>query len=599
MAIDQDIAQRVDAYRGNPQALQQRYANNKELLDLLALQRLKSEKDDAMRKIQLEMQQDPQTIKQQKERQLLEMTKQDLTKQTAGIMQNAQNRQQKNMQNVAKKGAPSPQQMQQVQSGLGALAQRQQGQAPMRMAEGGIVAFAAGGPITQADIDKYRSTGGQGNISPSNRMKMTDEEIRTILERTAATEGSRVGMSKVRDQAKALNPNTSLGTVKNSGKDGSSVPITTAVLQEKDAEVTADPLKPKTVVAPAVAKKEVVAPAVAKKEATEGGLGSIDTLTNVPIDMTGINANQTGQNILTQAGLGPQDPDAAMIKKRDEASSFLGRGKKADTMNNYLEQLKAMDVSQQDPDKLRDQEISAFLRGTAGGGSFGQTMAGGSQGMADERSAQEKSSRDRLLSRLGIEQSAMDMDLKIAGSALESGKGAYDQAMANQRSIGSILASTSGDQVQLALQAAKNELDTNQNNIGNKLKQFEIQMTNALRMDMAASEKRQHAGQELQKLAQFTTELYQSELAENPALIAAKNLAASDKPPSNIADIVEQAYNLSLVQTTELLEKGGILATQSQFMKIFDGGSGKMPTSPTSSDFKVSPQLQTILDRYK
>ena len=30
MAIDQDIAQRVNAYRGNPQALQQRYASNQE-----------------------------------------------------------------------------------------------------------------------------------------------------------------------------------------------------------------------------------------------------------------------------------------------------------------------------------------------------------------------------------------------------------------------------------------------------------------------------------------------------------------------------------------------------------------------------------------
>ena len=111
MAIDQDIAQRVDAYRGNPQALQQRYAANQELLDLLALQRLKSEKDDAMRKVQLEMQQDPQTIKQQKERQLLEMTKQDLTKQTAGIMQNAQNRNNKKIcKTLLKKVRLSPQQ---------------------------------------------------------------------------------------------------------------------------------------------------------------------------------------------------------------------------------------------------------------------------------------------------------------------------------------------------------------------------------------------------------------------------------------------------------------------------------------------------------
>ena len=97
MRLDQDIEQRVNAYRGNPQALQQRYAANQELLDLLALQRLKSEKDDAARKVQMEMQENPQTIKQQKERQLFEMTKQDLVNQTAGIMQNKRNRQQKNV----------------------------------------------------------------------------------------------------------------------------------------------------------------------------------------------------------------------------------------------------------------------------------------------------------------------------------------------------------------------------------------------------------------------------------------------------------------------------------------------------------------------
>ena len=198
MAIDQEIAQRVDAYRGNPQALQQRYAANQELLDLLALQRLKSEKDDAMRKVQMEMEQNPQTIKQQKERQLLEMTKQDLTNQTAGIMQNAQKKQQKNMQRVAKQGSANPQQVQKMQAGLGALAQRQQQQAPqqapMRMAQGGIVAFAEGG-ITQADIDAYRRGGGQSRRS---RAKLTDEQIRAILERNAGSNTNNTEMVQTR-----------------------------------------------------------------------------------------------------------------------------------------------------------------------------------------------------------------------------------------------------------------------------------------------------------------------------------------------------------------------------------------------------------------
>ena len=45
--IDDVVQKKVDAYRGNPAALQQRYAQNQELVDLLALQKMKSEKESA------------------------------------------------------------------------------------------------------------------------------------------------------------------------------------------------------------------------------------------------------------------------------------------------------------------------------------------------------------------------------------------------------------------------------------------------------------------------------------------------------------------------------------------------------------------------
>jgi len=259
MAIDQEIAQRVDAYRGNPQALQQRYAANQELLDLLALQRLKSEKDDAMRKVQMEMEQNPQTIKQQKERQLLEMTKQDLTNQTAGIMQNAQKKQQKNMQRVAKQGSANPQQVQKMQAGLGALAQRQQqqGQAPMRMAAGGIVAFKEGG-ITQADIDAYRRGGGQSRRA---RAKMTDEQIRAILERSAGPDTSNTEMVQtrrgLRRKPMALAP-VEL-----------EAPIETAELEEKDV-VAAPAVAEEVVETPAVVEEVDQKPPVVEAEAPQG-----------------------------------------------------------------------------------------------------------------------------------------------------------------------------------------------------------------------------------------------------------------------------------------------------------------------------------------
>jgi len=133
--IDQQIQQRVDAYRDNPQQLMQRYQQNQELIDLLAMQKLKSEKDAAAREIQMQMQTTPQTIKQQREAELLGRTKDEMVQQTSGIMQERQKRQQQNMQRTANQGLP------QLPAGN-----------MQRMAGGGIVAFAeGGGPLMQED----------------------------------------------------------------------------------------------------------------------------------------------------------------------------------------------------------------------------------------------------------------------------------------------------------------------------------------------------------------------------------------------------------------------------------------------------------------
>jgi hypothetical protein len=578
MAIDQEIAQRVDAYRGNPQALQQRYAANQELLDLLALQRLKSEKDDAMRKVQMEMEQNPQTIKQQKERQLLEMTKQDLTNQTAGIMQNAQKKQQKNMQRVAKQGSANPQQVQKMQAGLGALAQRQQQQAPkqapMRMAQGGIVAFAGGGEVTQADVDKYRAKYGQVQT-----MYMTDADVReTILKERNAGSSS--------PKPKALAP------------IDTSAEIETAELEEKD--VAAAPVVTEEVVEKPVVAEEVVEEPPAEVEPPQGLAAMLqeNKLTAPNIDMTGINANQAGKNILEGAGIGAQNPDAARKSTRDDAATFLGRDAKRGKMNEYLDELKAMDVSQQDPKKLRDERISAFLRGTAGGGSFGQTMAGGSQGMADERSAQEKSSRDRLLSRLNIEKSAMDMDLNIAKSAQASGDSAYAQAMQNQRTIASVLSQTRGQEVQLAMKNAQLEFDANKGNVQNILKGLELEYNDALRKGIAEGDRAMRAGQILGKLQVDRAKFFEEALANDPTYRNAQIAANQENAPEGSAEAVRAAYNAVQLRVTQMYEAAGLLNTEASLMQIIGGGGDiKMPTQPTMSDFNLSDEGKAALER--
>lgn len=148
--IDQQVQQTADAYRGKPEMLQQKYAQNQQLIDLLALQKLKSDKEEASRQIALQMgnQGKPQTIADQRESQVLDMTKKEVIDEQAGVMQNKM----KQMQDAQRKvlqsaGAPqmpaqaTPQPQEPPAAGLAGLpAPNIQG-----MAGGGIVAFDQGG----------------------------------------------------------------------------------------------------------------------------------------------------------------------------------------------------------------------------------------------------------------------------------------------------------------------------------------------------------------------------------------------------------------------------------------------------------------------
>ena len=145
VGIGQEIERKKEAYRGNPQALQKRYQQNKQLVDLLALQQLKSEKETAVRNMQAQMQQNPATIAQQREQELLAMIKQeqgqklgDVAKRTAGTLGQINKRAQQNMQRTAKRGLPS-------MAGLQGMGGLQGMRGPQRrMAQGGIVGFQSG-----------------------------------------------------------------------------------------------------------------------------------------------------------------------------------------------------------------------------------------------------------------------------------------------------------------------------------------------------------------------------------------------------------------------------------------------------------------------
>ena len=95
--IDAQIKRRM---MQDPRRLQQKYKQSRDILDLIALQMIKSEKDQKKKDMMLKMQDSPATIKQQMEQDLVRQTKDDLVKQTSGIMQIQNAQKNKNLQKL-------------------------------------------------------------------------------------------------------------------------------------------------------------------------------------------------------------------------------------------------------------------------------------------------------------------------------------------------------------------------------------------------------------------------------------------------------------------------------------------------------------------
>ncbi len=204
--LDAQVEQRMDAYRNNPQQLKQKYGQNKELLDLLALQKLTSEKQAVARDMQLKMEQQPGTIAQQREQEALQLTKQEmggslneLAGRTNSTLGQKNVMQKKNMQRMAQGKPPQPN-----QGGLSTLANPAQPparppmqppargggiasinpQQPRRMASGGIVSFVEGRLVKLSDDQKKNLTdqGLASQIDIIERMQDNSPEYQAMLE---------------------------------------------------------------------------------------------------------------------------------------------------------------------------------------------------------------------------------------------------------------------------------------------------------------------------------------------------------------------------------------------------------------------------------
>ena len=462
MGIDEEIQRRMDAYRGNPQALQQRYQMSQQLLDLLALQKLKSEKDAVARQMQTQMQQMPGTVAQQLEQEMVGRTKQDLAQQTAGILQQKQQRQQKAMQQMAQQMA----QRNVPQGGIAGLAPQGARPAP-RMAGGGIVAFQKGdlvkNPEDYPQIEALRQRRAAleqelANIGPYSRVGVVPPGSEEKYARIDALEKEISSIDRLLDPGRTYRTGLTLpGTARTEQLQDLESALSQAASSATPATVTAAPT---TEASPTAAPTASPAP-VAKKEIEDMGGRGI-TIGNVPLEppapkvarevadvqgaevgapqidigTLGDTSGMPNRDKIVEAlgSLRSQTPEAARTATAQAFETAANREGIAGMYQDILGRLKASDARQMDPKKLAQEEFRAFLRGAAGKSTFGLAGAGGGAAAANVRRQQEMAEDARLMRELGLTKEAMLAESEIGAKGFQEGMRAFEQASQDRRS---------------------------------------------------------------------------------------------------------------------------------------------------------------------
>jgi hypothetical protein len=436
--IDQGVAQRVDAYRGNPQALQQKYAVSQELVDLLALQKIKSEKEAAARQMQLQMGQqqaangEPPTVAEQREKEVMDMTKQEMVQQQAGLMQQKQQQEQQGMQKLAQGIASAP--------GAQMAAQ------PQMMAAGGIVAFAKG-----TDVEDPRRKRREGESFAEYRARMFALDLQISKERkakeNAEREAERQRRLKERGEGNMVPPSPFLDREPLPAPDGSPAPQpSTQAEAEAGTTESADPLAsdlpPDNANPLRPAPTPEGAPVAPVAAAAAAPAKATIRSSSLPAQQAGPSVNLSGMPQEGQfgkdmqegvRGLMDRDPNAMARAGRKEGLDFLtAPGRKA-AVDAQQQGLAALDAQQLDPEQIREQKLQNFLLGAGGQGSIGRALgAGGRSAVNFERNRADEQRR-RLLERNKMLRDEFDIDEKNRKGAFEAGEKRFGEGAADMR----------------------------------------------------------------------------------------------------------------------------------------------------------------------
>lgn len=368
------------AYQGNPQALEQKAVGG-DLLAALALQRLKTEKEAAMRQMQMAaagQQQGPQpTVVDQLEQQALDLTKQEMQAEQVDTLKQKQGQMQQGQQRLMQ-AAMNP------QAGLPGLPAPNAAE-PKAMAAGGIVAFA--GPTDGSYVDPKE----YGNYDPANPSHIQDR-IESERERFKAKYGfdpensglsggigTRIAnaMGGTSEEAMALERYRAMkegAKVAQQAPNRAAPAAAPATPAAPGAQPARPPLPPAT--PPAAPTAPGGAPAAPGGAPAAGGLNSLL------------------QGAVKQGLSTPEERAAAAKAEREDALKFIGFSPEDEAKRREnLAGLEALDKARFNPEDMRNERIARTLAGAANQswlGGMGAGMTREATRASDEQYRQER-----------------------------------------------------------------------------------------------------------------------------------------------------------------------------------------------------------------
>ena len=495
--IDRQVQQTMGAFRGQPDKLMQRYKQGNNLIDLLALQQMKSDMDAVKQQMVLSQQQMPGTIREQREQEVLAGYKEkagrqvgDVAKNTAGLLAQRQASVNANMQRQGIMQQPTR------AASNGGL---------MKMAGGGIVGFSTGG-ITQADIDAYRQKL-RGRKQRGPRRNLTDAQIIEMIKRDQRRAQMSIPMSQRQSagfkkisqttpavpsvaQPQVTSP-AEVVPVEQTDYVKEKVETVASALNKPAAEVTAKDIAEKAETLGYEQKEPPKPPAKDPNAAgASEGLGSLKPPIPAKEEFDPAAVQARVNPILDTYGLGGVG-GKTFTDVRDEAradsDTYLDRAGAKQIRQGQLDELERLRQKQLDPETLKRDNVLRGLIAASGGGNF----AAVGQGIFNAEDVQALQERNFLKEKFGIQDNLLDTDLEIGVKGIDSGNQAVDILSKQQQAAAKIVSDFSVEELKDMRERSRQKFESGQNAIANRLKEKEINALEEYRKAVTDNQKLQ------------------------------------------------------------------------------------------------------------